>query len=556
MITTFNNNKQSLFFYAETVLEQRVFSLYREDAFATLYLRDKDRCSDELDRTAQQLVGVFLTANENPYIRYSASSRLAKDLAQLVVVELCFFLFLFCFVFKSTFNLNLPCVLLFATQKRFGEVKSGLSGWKPVEDRATFIILDRADDPLTPLLHAMTFQAMSTDLLADRLKKDSKGSKKKKLDEEKSELDELALPADDDKIWAKYRHVFIGEVNKRLPKEFTEWRNESAVNGENMSNSDLMKAAQDMPQYQQQIRRFKNNLDLAQAVTKRFAEQNLLDIILLEQDIACWIDSDGKKCDREKLGARCSKDIFLSQDPPKPLRFTKRIYIYVYTYYKYGKELKLRLFMAYLIAQGGLSDLIRKNLMDQAGFTREDQDTIMNLSTLNVVLSSAKPPKEGHKNSEYWSAVQANAKSKTEQTSEETSPIRFLSYLEWALTNHIENTEGKFEEHFPYGPDKPTGNRARKRQPTSFRKARKPNEEKPPVIYIVHIVLVFVLKKLSFSLIQSGPRVIVYVVGGVTYSELCTCYELSEKHNIDIFIGSTAILTPQSYIQQLSEKRD
>lgn len=215
-----------------------------------------------------------------------------------------------------------------------------------------------------------------------------------------------------------------------------------------------MKAAQDMPQYQQQIRRFKANLDLAQSVTKRFAEQKLLDVILLEQDIACWVDADGKKCDREKLGARCSQDIFLSKDP-KP------------------KELKLRLFMAYLISQGGLNDLTRKTLMEEAGFTERDQNIIMNLSSLNVVLSSAKPPKEGHKNSDYWSAVQKAAKSKTEHSSEESSPIRFLSYLEWAITNHIENTEGKFEEHFPYTAEKPSGNREKKKNVKSFRRGKK-----------------------------------------------------------------------------------
>jgi len=190
--------------------------------------------------------------------------------------------------------------------------------------------------------------------------------------------------------------------------------------------------------------------------------------------------------------------------------------------------------MAYLISQGGLSDLIRKNLMEQAGFTQKDQNTIMNLAALQVILSSAKPPKEGHKNSEYWNALQKAAKSKTEDSSEETSPVRFLSYLEWALTNHIDNAEGKFEEHFPYGPEKPTGNRARKRQATSYRRKQTTEPEKA----------------------ASGPRVIVYVLGGVTYSELCTCYELSEKRHVEIFVGSTTLLSPQKYIQLLSQTRE
>ncbi|ETO07934.1 syntaxin binding protein [Reticulomyxa filosa] len=382
-------------------------------------------------------------------------------------------------------------------------------------DRATLLVLDRADDPLTPLLHSMTFQAMVCDLLADRIRKDAPFCfyahqyticfcvVDTHIEESESRDEQIVLPTEEDKVWGKYRHAFIGEVNKRLPKEFNEWRNESAVvkfrdkkGAENLSNSELLKAAQDMPQYQQQIRRFKTNLDLAQAVTKCFGDQKLLDVILLEQDIACWIDSDGKKCDRDKLGARCSQDIFLSKD------------------IKSFSELKLRLLMIYMISHGGLSDSTRKTLFEQARFSEKEQTTIMNLSALQVVLSSVKPPKEGHKNSEYWAAVQRAAKEHCEKSSEDSSPIRFLSFLEWALTNHIEGTEGKFEEHFPFVRDRPSGGKSRKRQATSFRKHKKGTEtEKAP----------------------SGPRIIVYILGGVTYSELCTCYELSEKHNIDIF---------------------
>jgi len=340
---------------------------------------------------------------------------------------------------------------------------------------------------------------------------------KKKDDMSGWKSSELVLPSEEDKVWTKYRHTFIAEVNKKLGEEFREWRIKSDVaklkdkKGGGVTNNDLIKAAQDLPQYQQQIRHFKVNIDLAQAATKQFSAQNLSDVVLLEQDIACWIDTNGKKLDREKLGARCSKEIFLSEEPK-------------------SNELKLRLFMIYLIAQGGLSELTRRTLMEDARFTDKEQRTIMSLGQLNVVLSSAKPPKEGHKNSEYWSAVQKAAqkttKSKKEEIEEDEYPIRFLSFLEWAITNHIENSEGRIAEHFPYGMKKP-GDQTKKIKPISWRGAKKP-EKHPPLI--------------------------VYVLGGVTYSELCTCYQLSEKYSIDIFIGSTAILSPQKYIQLLSQK--
>ncbi|CAG8612813.1 15751_t:CDS:2, partial [Gigaspora rosea] len=52
-----------------------------------------------------------------------------------------------------------------------------------------------------------------------------------------------------------------------------------------------------------------------------------------------------------------------------------------------------------------------------------------------------------------------------------------------------------------------------------------------------------------------SPRIIVFVAGGVTYSELRTAYELSEKYNQEVIIGSTHVITPQQFIDDLKRLR-
>jgi len=51
----------------------------------------------------------------------------------------------------------------------------------------------------------------------------------------------------------------------------------------------------------------------------------------------------------------------------------------------------------------------------------------------------------------------------------------------------------------------------------------------------------------------SSPRLIIFVLGGITQSEIRSVYELSTVLHREIFIGSTHIITPKSYIEQVSK---
>jgi len=47
------------------------------------------------------------------------------------------------------------------------------------------------------------------------------------------------------------------------------------------------------------------------------------------------------------------------------------------------------------------------------------------------------------------------------------------------------------------------------------------------------------------------PKIMVFIAGGMTLSEMRSVYEIAEKHNRDIIIGSTHIITPTDYINSL-----
>ena len=79
------------------------------------------------------------------------------------------------------------------------------------------------------------------------------------------------------------------------------------------------------------------------------------------------------------------------------------------------------------------------------------------------------------------------------------------------------------------GPKVPTANWSRKKPNWATRRERQDSVEKAP-------------KK---------PRVVVFVIGGVSHNELVVAQKIQDEYNVEIVVGSTMLLTPDSFIEAL-----
>jgi len=50
---------------------------------------------------------------------------------------------------------------------------------------------------------------------------------------------------------------------------------------------------------------------------------------------------------------------------------------------------------------------------------------------------------------------------------------------------------------------------------------------------------------------KAGPRLLVFVAGGMCYSEMRAAYELSSRYDREVIIGSTELLTPERYLRSM-----
>lgn len=112
-----------------TAREDRVFTLSRPNTLPTLFWSsDKESFNNEILSSARQLVSLCVTLSDDPAIRYDSRSRIAKILAKTVDQQL-----------------------------NFTKENARWHG----KTHGSMLIVDRAVDILTPLMHEFTYQVRS-----------------------------------------------------------------------------------------------------------------------------------------------------------------------------------------------------------------------------------------------------------------------------------------------------------------------------------------------------------------------------------------------------------
>jgi len=137
------------------------------------------------------------------------------------------------------------------------------------------IIVDRSYDPFAPLLHELTYQAMTYDVLrADG-------------DIVKIENRELLLDETEDKSWASLRHMHMADVMKKLANEYEDlMAKQKGLNKTDGTTKSLAELMRRLPHFQRQILELERHISISEELDKNY-DTWIDDLCDVEQDLAC-----------------------------------------------------------------------------------------------------------------------------------------------------------------------------------------------------------------------------------------------------------------------------
>lgn len=340
------------------VPEDDVFHFDFKGSFFTLYhprQGSKEQAEDHLRLMAEKLAGMLNLLNELPVIRFlrTNSGRLAicEKLAQKVQ-SMC----------DSSYRLAMP------EQK----------------NRATLLILERSQDPVTPILHEFTYQAMANDLLESNFQ-----GHKVTYSSEEGEKKEIILD-ENDSIWQATKHCHIAQVIEQVTKDFTEFKetNKAALiqstasgtrkasvemldqdkTGKSSLNTikDMKDTLSALPQYQEMKTKFSAHISIAQMCMKKFNADRLSSAANYEQNMATGKTPDGKDI---KASAVLNDLVPLLTDE------------------QLESDCKVRLIMLYLLlAKKNMDDKERRKLFEYAKLTKTHQKAIQSMQSFGLAL--------------------------------------------------------------------------------------------------------------------------------------------------------------------------
>jgi hypothetical protein len=382
--------------------------------------------------------------------------------------------------------------------------------------RGTLIIVDRLTDLRAPLLHEFTYQAMVYDLL------DVKNDVYSYVytNNANQELERKVLVGDHaDLLWPDLRHRHIAETIKYVLANFNDFQRTNKAAGLQSKSKDVTslkemgEAMKAMPQYQEMLNKYSLHIHMASECMKMFKHKALERVGMAEQDLAM-----GRKASGDKVKNPIAHILPLLSEP------------------QISADDKLRLVMLAIVSyrKGVLPPADREQLMLKAGFqpgskhyqacdaiakmfvTRQDMSLETEAEKKDREKKEKQRAKEGQEQSQYvLSRFVPQVKTIVEEFIAGTLPAD-----RWpALGGDGKAVQPKREEISLK--TKPSGTDAKGKK-----------EEK----------------------VLMGSRIIVFVLGGLTHSELRSAYELTSSAQREVIIGSSGVLTPKLFVDALSGK--
>ncbi|XP_068641634.1 vacuolar protein sorting-associated protein 45 homolog isoform X1 [Aristolochia californica] len=298
------------------------------------------------DRAVDGISAVFLALKRRPVIRYQRTSDIAKRIAQ-------------------------------EAGKLMYEHESGLFDFRRTETSPLLLVIDRRDDPVTPLLNQWTYQAMVHELIGIH----DNVVNMRNIGKHRKDLQDVVLSSEQDEFFKMNMFENFGDLGMNIKRMVDEFQLLSKSNQNIQTIEEMAKFVENYPEYRKELAKVSKHVAMVTELSKIVEERKLMLVSQTEQELAC---NGGQVAAFEAVTK------LLDEESVSDIDRLRLVMLYALRYEKESPVQLMQLFNKLASRSAKYKPGLVQFLLKQAGVDKRTGDLYGNRDLLNIARNMAR----------------------------------------------------------------------------------------------------------------------------------------------------------------------